>query len=53
MSSNRADRNPECKVFVGGVAQGTTESDIQSYFNSFGKVYCYIGITLNFTLSES
>jgi len=38
VSSNRADRNPECKVFVGGVAQGTTESDIQSYFNSFGKV---------------
>jgi len=36
--SNRADRNPDCKVFVGGVAQGTTETDLANYFKIFGKV---------------
>jgi len=36
--SNRADRNPDCKVFVGGVAQGTTETDLANYFKVFGKV---------------
>jgi len=38
ITSNRADRNPECKIFVGGVAQGTTESDLESHFKEFGKV---------------
>ncbi|XP_057300341.1 heterogeneous nuclear ribonucleoprotein A/B-like [Hydractinia symbiolongicarpus] len=38
ITSNRADRNPDCKVFVGGVAQGTTESDLEQYFQEFGKV---------------
>jgi RNA recognition motif-containing protein len=38
ITSNRADRNPECKIFVGGVAQGTTESDLETHFKDFGKV---------------
>jgi hypothetical protein len=38
ITSNRADRNPECKIFVGGVAQGTTESDLEGHFKDFGKV---------------
>lgn len=38
ITSNRADRNPECKIFVGGVAQGTTESDLETHFKEFGKV---------------
>ncbi|XP_065672350.1 RNA-binding protein Musashi homolog 1 isoform X3 [Hydra vulgaris] len=38
ITSNRADRNPDCKVFVGGVAQGTTESDLESHFQLYGNV---------------
>ncbi|XP_066932231.1 heterogeneous nuclear ribonucleoprotein D-like-B isoform X2 [Clytia hemisphaerica] len=38
VSSNRADRNPDCKIFVGGVAQGTTESDLENYFKDYGTV---------------
>lgn len=38
ITPNRADRNPDCKVFVGGVAQGTTESDLETYFKEFGNV---------------
>ncbi|XP_057300343.1 RNA-binding protein Musashi homolog 1-like isoform X2 [Hydractinia symbiolongicarpus] len=38
ITSNQADRNLDCKVFVGGVAQGTTESDLEQYFQEFGKV---------------
>merc|ERR1719354_1166717 len=29
---------PELKIFVGGIAIGTSEQDVENYFSSFGKV---------------
>ena len=31
-------RNPECKVFVGGISQQTTENELRAYFSEFGNV---------------
>eukprot|EP00794_Sanderia_malayensis_P010174 gene10174-11215_t len=32
------NRNPECKVFVGGISQQTTENELRAYFSEFGNV---------------
>ena len=37
--------NNAMKIFVGGIASGTTEDDLRNYFSAYGTVitvYCYI-----------
>jgi len=37
-----AGSGPVKKVFVGGIAHGTTEDDIRAYFQQYGTVsYCF------------
>ena len=35
---NFLQRNPELKIFVGGISQKTTEDDLRQYFSEFGRV---------------
>lgn len=38
--------NNAMKIFVGGIASGTTEDDLRNYFSAYGTVivYCYIHV---------
>jgi len=30
------------KIFVGGIANGTTEDDLRNYFSAYGKVHIIV-----------